>query len=48
MALLGIDTEPRLIFVKKHTISKILSVKKEMVYELFFCNYSKRLKKKFS
>lgn len=48
MALLGIDIEPKLIFVKKHAISKATSAKKEMVYELLVCNYSKRLKKKFS
>lgn len=41
----GIETEPRLIFAKKQSISKSANTKKGILYVLLFGNYSNGLKK---
>jgi hypothetical protein len=41
----GIDTEPKLMFTKKQTMSIKINTKKGILYVLLFGNYSKGLKK---
>ena len=45
IAWLGIETEPKLIFIKKHIINSTINATNDMVYVFGFSNYSKGLKK---
>ena len=45
ISFVGIDTEPKLIFIKKHTIKAIIKSKNESLYVFVLVNYSKALKK---
>ena len=45
ISLVGIETEPKFTFIKKHPINKTLIRINENLYVLEFNNYSKGLKK---
>lgn len=45
MVLKGIDTEPKLILAKKHSINTNVNTVKGNLYVLVFGNYFKGLKK---